>query len=236
MVAKKDKCSKCESFSNLQEKTRAQIEEQNLHRRFADQCREIKKDNKAKAQLDRSIVAATFDLQVIPQLPCSDASPLYYRRKLIIYNLTVHEAIHLDGYCYVWNEYNGHKSSNEKASVLYRYLTSLPATVKRVLFSSDSCNGQNRNQIVSSLMLYVVKCTNLETIEVNFLVPGHTQIEADSMHSAIENSKKPKSKLFTMLQEKVILDARRTGKKKRIHPYTYHGLEYRDIYDFKGTD
>ena len=40
-VLKKDKCSKCESFDNLKEKTTEQDEEQTLHRRFADQCRTV---------------------------------------------------------------------------------------------------------------------------------------------------------------------------------------------------
>ena len=110
---------------------------------------------------------------------------------------------------------------------LYSYITSLPATIKRVLFSSDSCNGQNRNQIY---IHYVLCCknTNLETIEVNFLEPGHAQMEADSMHSAIETW----TKLFCMNDwEKVIPGARRTD--KRIQPCVYHGWEYHQIYEFK---
>ena len=94
---------------NLKEKTTEQDEEQTLHRRFADQCRAVKKKYKAMATLDPSIVAATFDLQSILQLPCSDASPLYYKRKRVLYNLTVHEAVSLGGHCYVWNETNGLK-------------------------------------------------------------------------------------------------------------------------------
>ena len=95
------------------------------------------------ATLDPSIVAATFDLQSILQLPCSDATPLYYKRKLVLYNSTVHEAVSLDGH-YVWNETNGRKGSNEIGTALYHDLTSRPP-VKKVL-SSDICNGQNRNQ------------------------------------------------------------------------------------------
>ena len=84
------------------------------------------------------------------------------------------------------------------------------------------------------MMLHVVNSTNIQTIEVNFLERGHTQMEADSMHSAIEGSKKSKSKLFSMNDwGKVILKARRKDKNERLHPYQHHALEYHNIYDFK---
>ena len=193
---KKDKCSTCESYNNLDEKIDEQIQEQKLHRRFADECRDIESKNKERPRLDNTIIAATFDLQSILQLLCSEASPLYYKRKLTLYNLTVREAVSLDGHCYVWTEVDGRKGANEIATALYLYLTSLPPTVFQVLLSLGSCNGQNQNQFVSSMLLYVVKTTSLETIEVNFLEPGHTQMEADSMHSAIEKSKKVHEIIF----------------------------------------
>ena len=85
------------------------------------------------------------------------------------------------------------------------------------------------------MMLHVVNSTNIETIEVNFLEPGHTQMEDDSKHSAIEGSKKSKSKLFSMNGwEKVVLKARRKYKNERLHPYQHHALEYHNIYDFEG--
>ena len=60
------------------EKTDEQIEAQRLRRCFADQCRLVKAKNKVEARLDDSTIAATFDLQTILQLPCSEASPFYY--------------------------------------------------------------------------------------------------------------------------------------------------------------
>ena len=131
---------------------------------FADECQDIKSKNNERAWLDNTIIAAMFDLQSILQLPCSEASPLYYKRKLTLYNLTVHKAVSLDGHCYVWTEVDGRKGANEIATALYLYLTSLPLTVLQVLLSSDSCNGQNRNQFVSSMLLYVVRTTSLETM------------------------------------------------------------------------
>ena len=56
---------------------------------------------------------------------------------------------------------------------------------------SDSCIGQNRNKFVASALLHAV-CTStyLKVVNHKFLEPGHTQMECDSMHSAMEYAKR----------------------------------------------
>ena len=62
--------------------------------------------------------------------------------------------------------------------------------MKRISFHFDSCGGQNRNQYVASVLMHSVQPLPLEEISLNFLKTGHTQIECDSMHAAIEQAKK----------------------------------------------
>jgi len=66
----------------------------------------------------------------------------------------------------------------------------LDQKVKKVTFFSDSCSGQNRNQYVCAVLLYAVKTLPINIIEHKFLVKGHTMMECDSMHSAIEYAQK----------------------------------------------
>lgn len=54
---------------------------------------------------------------------------------------------------------------------------------------SDGCTYQNRNNVLSNALLNLSKKNNV-TITQKFLEPGHTQMECDSVHSAIERKLK----------------------------------------------
>lgn len=54
-----------------------------------------------------------------------------------------------------------------------------------IIFYSDGCTYQNRNSILANTLILVSKKTGI-TITQKFLEVGHTQMECDSMHSAIE--------------------------------------------------
>ena len=94
---KKDKCTTCEGFKNVQTTTGMENEnEDNImrqqdyqaHLQRKTEMRTLKTEAKKRATKDNTFHFATFDLQAILQLPCADASPMYYKRKIILYNLT----------------------------------------------------------------------------------------------------------------------------------------------------
>jgi len=61
---------------------------------------------------------------------------------------------------------------------------------------SDTCGGQNRNQNIAAVLLYAVQSIDhINVIEQKFLEKGHTYMECDSMHSAIEFAQKNSSAL-----------------------------------------
>lgn len=65
--------------------------------------------------------------------------------------------------------------------------------IKEVVFYSDCCPGQNRNIFIAVMFLYVLayfKDMGELTIHHTFLIPGHTHVEADTMHAPIEKQKK----------------------------------------------
>lgn len=115
------------------------------------------------------------------------------------------------------------------------FLQSLPATIKSVSFFCDTCGGQNRNQQVAAMLLYAVKTIeHLNQIELKFLESGHSQMECDSMHSAIESAKKHKS-AFTMTDWINIFRSARSqrGKNKTNGEYIVHHLKYTDFFDLQ---
>ncbi|KAG5877757.1 hypothetical protein JTB14_033584 [Gonioctena quinquepunctata] len=55
-----------------------------------------------------------------------------------------------------------------------------------VMQNHDRCGDQHKNQFFATkFMISVQELENISMIDMEFLVPGHTQMECDSMHSAI---------------------------------------------------
>ncbi|KAK9722137.1 hypothetical protein QE152_g19812 [Popillia japonica] len=67
------------------------------------------------------------------------------------------------------------------------YKTQLPhlQSGQEVTFYSDGCPGQNRNAILSSALLNFAVHHKVRIVQ-KYLERGHTQMEADSMHSCVE--------------------------------------------------
>ena len=174
---RKDQCSKCSKFKMLEggerEAFRANYE---AHLRRKEAAQTAKAADKVSATEEKdTFVSATFDLQSVLQIPSSDVSLMYYSRKLCVYNLCFYSsAPPNDAHCYCWSEVEGGRRSNEIGTCVLQWLRQLPPTVKEVSFYSDTCGGQNRNQNVAALLMYVVQKTQVETITHNFLESGHS--------------------------------------------------------------
>jgi len=122
---KKDLCDLCEKFS------RSTVEEQTAMKDRTDEhmhnkmfSRQLKEEEKRRAQTDHSIRAACFDLQQVLATPHSMSSQLYYRRKLATYNLTVFDMSSKQGYCYMWHEGFAKRGANNIASCVWQYIES----------------------------------------------------------------------------------------------------------------
>lgn len=90
-------------------------------------------------------VTASFDLQKVLQIPVSNAGPVYYSRKLSVYNLTVYEAAPPNKvYCFARSEKNGKHGSCEIGTCLLQWIKTLPECVKEISLFSYTCGGQNR--------------------------------------------------------------------------------------------
>ena len=226
-IPKKDQCALCSQKKQYEgdPQKMAALQE---HLRQKDRAQDEKRRDKAVAAHDESCLLATFDMQSVLQLPVSEVGVLYYKRKLVLHNFTVYDntAPH-KAHCYLWTETDGKRGANEIGSCLLRYLQSLNECVKHVTFFSDSCSGQNRNQFVCALLLYAVTVLPIDVIDHKFLVPGHTMMECDSMHSSIEYARKHLS-LYTVNDwVNVIKSARRHN------PYEVEVMKFADFSDLK---
>ena len=170
----------------------------------------------------------TFDLEAVLYTPCSNVSQLFYKRKLSCYNLSIYDLSTKDGICYLWDETQAARGSSEIGSCLISHLQGLPRSIKHVVLYSDCCSGQNRNQYIAAGLLYLIRqSTHIDRIEQKFLESGHTHMECDSMHSAIEHAKK-KTSIFVPSQWDTVV---RLARKK--NPYVVVPLRFNQFFDLK---
>jgi len=223
---RKDQCVTCVRYfkASPSEKEKMKLEyEEHIRRKNESQA--AKAADKERSMNVQEFVSASFDLQSVLQLPASDVSLLYYCRKLCVYNLCIYEpASQKKGSCYCWSEVEGNRGSNEIGTCLYKWLEQLPVTAKEVSLYSDTCGGQNRNQNVAALFLYAVQKLDIDVITHNFLESGHSMMECDSMHSAIEKEKRYRD-VYTMTGWAEIF-----RRARRQNPYKVTTLHHGDIF------
>jgi len=131
--------------------------------------------------------------------PKGENAEFYYRRKLNCYNFTIFDGGKRRGYCYFLDETTPRRGSNEVASFLNDFIRNRHAEgAQEFRFYSDNCYGQNKNGTLYAM--YYFLCQELEIkITHTYLEKGHTQMECDSMHAAIERKSKRMS-IFTPSQ------------------------------------
>ena len=224
---KKDLCATCERYKNRLVNTKEEEDKQKVHIDKKDRAREEKENDKRKAKTDSASRSVTFDLQQVLHTPCHGVSTLFYTRKLCVYNFTIYEQDTGEGFCYIWDETNGKRGACEIGTCLYDYVTSLPQNIKHLTLFSDSCFGQNKNQYTITALQQALHHSHLDTIVQKYLTPGHTEMEVDSIHSAIEYVQKISKIHVPNDWYNVIRISRRS------HPYRVIPLDFLDFINFK---
>lgn len=106
--------------------------------------------------------------------------------------------------------------------------------VKHITVFSDTCGGQNRNQNIVGLFVYLVQNTSVDVIEHKFLESGHSYMEVDSMHSAIEKEKKYQPVYVVNDWLSIFKRARsRRNRNKTYGPYITKELKFNEFLDLK---
>lgn len=106
-----------------------------------DRARKEKDADKLSANKNSHIcIMACLDFEKIVNTPRSEASALYYKRKLNVYNSTIFDVVAKQSYCYVWSENYARKGSNEVASCLLDFTEKRVAEgITEFRFYSDNC-------------------------------------------------------------------------------------------------
>lgn len=150
-----------------------------------------KKADKEFAAKNRGIVTASFDLQKVLPCPMLQTGIVYYKRQLAVYSLTIF-ATSVDGnkaHCMIWDETIARRGGQEIGSCVMKWLIGLADDIKDIRLYSDSCGGQNRNHLFAAMLMHVSMSKGIK-ITHSFLEPGHTHMEADTIHALREKYKK----------------------------------------------
>ncbi|CAC5424332.1 unnamed protein product [Mytilus coruscus] len=199
---KKAQCSICTVY--YEKKQQGELDDDDeeqfvRHQRNKESSRGQKSKDKQRAKTDKSFVVSTFNLEAVLPNSCSMVGDLYSKRCMSTYNLSFYSLGDGKGTCYLWDEVNGGRGSNEIGSCILMHINSVAeknSHLKEITFYSDTCGGQNRNQYVASAMLYAFnQHKSIEIINHKFFERGHSEMEADSIHSAVERAKKNTQKL-----------------------------------------
>lgn len=128
--------------------------------------------------------------------PKMQASATYYKTKLKVHNYTHYNLKTKEVFCYLWHEGNGGwivvLDSNVFASILTKHLVSelQKSKATKIILWSDGCCYQNRSVKLANALLELAVEQNV-IIEQKYLEVGHTQMEVDSIYSAIERKLPP---------------------------------------------
>lgn len=239
---KKDQCEDCVAFTNSDENEREILKEKyESHIMEKDLSRQEKE--KDKNNLENSLFVAVYDLQAVLSCPRGEASGFYYLSKLSVYNFTICNLKDTkDVKCYVWYEGEGQRGVNEIGTCVFKYLQELEPKATAVgksidvVFYSDNCCGQQKNQFMIAMYRYAIKKLGfINSITHKFLIKGHTQNEGDSVHSVIEKNVSRTLKggpIYTPDQYFTLI---RTSKKNG-QPYQVIELTHEDFFDIKSLE
>ncbi|XP_031331486.1 uncharacterized protein LOC116162089 [Photinus pyralis] len=217
---KKDECDTCVAYKtgNLTEEDYA------IHTAKKEEARAEKEADKNNEKY-----VFTMDLQSVLLAPKSNVSSLYFKTKLMVHNFTVYNLKSKEGTCYLWNETEGALTSHDFSSIIVDFLLkSLPVDNdnNKIILYSDGCTYQNRNAILANALSNVAILYNI-TIEQKILEKGHTQMEADSIHSTIERHLRNKNINVPADYVDVCKTARQNPK-----PYTVYYLDHKFFKNF----
>lgn len=141
----------------------ANKKEHSFHLQMKSEVRRLMEKDTEEASKDFSLCCCNFDLQKILTTPRSEISSMYYYSKLNVWNFTIFDVGLTEGHSFVWNETVGNRGSNEIASYLKIFIEEKVKTgVKKFIFYTDNCAGQNRNKNVFSFYIKIANELNVE--------------------------------------------------------------------------
>ncbi|KAK9685249.1 hypothetical protein QE152_g38187 [Popillia japonica] len=149
-----DTCSTCDgyniSISTSKNPNDRRMEElkRDIHHRKAKATQTLMaKTVKDSQEPNSDTCVISYDLQQQSYIPTLTHTQMYYSTQYTCINLGIHLEDEAKGFMYMWEELAGKRGCNEIGSCLYTFITTeLQSEKRKLIFWSDNCAGQNKNQ------------------------------------------------------------------------------------------
>lgn len=208
------------------EQNRKKVELQ-VHQKRAEIAQDTMRKNVCESQMPASDVCTIImDLQQVLFTPTLTHSTMFYSRQLSNYNLCIHIGDNDDCYMCLWHEGIAGRGGNEVASCLFKVLTSQVTEKNKIQIWCDNCAGQNKNKMVLTMLILLVKNKIFKEISVKFLMSGHSFMACDRDFGLIEKRKRV-TKCMVPEDLATMIKATRVNK-----PYKVIQMKPDDFYDF----
>lgn len=101
----------------------------------------------------------------------------------------------------LWDEMIAGRGSEEIGSALLKGMENLSTEISDVHLHLDCCGSQNRNVYLSAKLMETAYMKNIK-ITHTYLEPGHTHMEADTIHARIEIQEKHTSTILEVPKDR----------------------------------
>lgn len=197
-----EKCSDCITFDLDTSAEGIALKESHIARVQISR-NEYKKDAEESATTPFLSVFAT-DLQKVVLLPrFPDVKASFFCPRLVVFNETFANMAKKDElkqhYYVVWNEAIAGRCAEDVANTFLKVIE-LERDATKIIFWLDNCSGQNKNWFLFTALLCLVNMPNcsVESIELKYLVTGHTFMAADGLHGKIEQKMRKQKNTLDM--------------------------------------
>lgn len=190
-----DVCTTCENFKYQLKSSKTNVDSNTIKENLKIHKLRAKEFYKVidKFKHESNTHVSVFDLQqvqILPKIPIQEA---FYSRQLGFYNFAVCDETCNKNYIFTWTENQSERGSNEISSAVYHYLQNILSsetdfsTIKTIVFACDGCGGQNKNNIVLSMLqswLFGAP-KHIEKILIIYPVRGHSFLPCDRLFGRI---------------------------------------------------
>lgn len=178
-----DACCKCDRFKVMKQQAKSKEEAARVqdvwdkHMELTNKglatmaC--LEKDNNPEV---RCICLGLQQTQPVPRLSTSVA---YYKRKLWLYNLCIHDLKKNESKFYLWDEMNGGRGSAEIVSCMSKWIDEELKKGSFTTLKVVSDGGQNKNINMILFYLREIHSKRLQFITHTYLMAGHSYMACD---------------------------------------------------------
>lgn len=179
-------CEQCQIWQKHIDKA---IKARNLYREHAEQL------------FEDGTVCCSADLQKVIMLPRIDCfKKVIFTKRIIAYHqsfVPVGKKTNKKPFACVWHEGITGRSKEDIVSTFYAFFLQYRDS-PRIILWLDNCSSQNKNWCFLTFLIYVVNSDEMAIDEINiqYFVPGHTFMSADSFHHQVEAALKKQKKTY----------------------------------------